>query len=429
MPARRLAAEVVLGVLRRGRSLTDGLADVLPKAVPRDRGLVQELAYGTVRWAPRLEWWLDRLLARPIHKRDELVRALLLVGLYQLVHTRIPPHAAVSETVAAARRGHARAAGLINAVLRRFQREREPLEKAADEIPSARWAHRQWMLDRFARDWPADWEAIAEAGNRRPPMSLRVNLSRTDRKAYLRRLEAGDIAAEPGRHAASAVTLERPMDAESVPGLAEGEVSVQDEAAQLAGFLLAPEPGHRILDACAAPGGKTGHLAELAPDATLVAVDADRTRLERVEENLDRLGASARTIAGDAGNPGDWWDGKPFDRILLDAPCSGLGVIRRHPDIKLLRRARDLTDLAEQQHRLLSALWPMLAPGGRLVYATCSVVESENTGAVRRFLADHDQAESVPVEAAWGRVAGAGRQILPGEDGMDGFYYASLING
>ncbi len=428
MSVRARAAQVVGQVLGEGRSLTTALALALEHAPERERGLLQELCYGVCRWQPRLQVWLDRLLQRPLDPRESTVQALLLIGLYQLEQLRIPAHAAVAETVTAARELHKPwAAGLVNAILRSFLRRRAELAALMDTDPQVRTAHPGWLLERLQQDWPADWPALVAANNARPPFTLRVNRLHLDREAYRARLTAAGRAVEPAVGAATALTLAEPVEPAALPGFAEGWVSVQDAAAQWAAPLLAVQPGLRVLDACAAPGGKTGHLLECAPDLQLTALDQDPARLERVRDNLNRLRLAARLIAGDAQRPADWWDGVPYDRILLDAPCSATGVIRRHPDIKLLRRETDIAALANRQQALLTALWPLLRPGGRLLYATCSVLDQENAQVIAQFLATRSDAKEQPITADWGRPLAQGRQILPGEAGMDGLYYAVLV--
>jgi 16S rRNA (cytosine967-C5)-methyltransferase len=427
--ARAAAGRVVSAVARQGRSLDDVLGPATGALSPPDRALAAHLAYGTLRWYPRLDRWVGLLLNRPLPARDAEVHDLLAMGLFQLEDTRVPDHAAVAATVEAVRvLGRAQHAGLVNACLRRWLRERDALRKQVARVPEVIHAHPRWWLDAFAGDWPRDWEAIVQANNAQAPMWLRVNGLRATREAWLARLVAAGAAAEPWAPAPEALRLATPMAVEELPGFAAGDVSVQDGAAQLAAGLLAPEPGMRVLDACAAPGGKACHLLERYTGIELTALDSAPARLERVRENLDRLGLDARVLAGDAREPGHWWDGKPYQRILLDAPCTGSGVIRRHPDIKLLRRPEDVTAMAAQQSALLDALWPLLAPGGRLLYATCSVLRAENAARMSEFLAARPQARAVDLgEPGWGRRAGPGRQVLPGEAGADGFYYACLV--
>jgi 16S rRNA (cytosine967-C5)-methyltransferase len=424
---RALAATLITRVIAHGESLSA----VLPPALANlpdagDRALVQALCYGVLRWQPRLQYFADRLLKRPMKSRDRDIECLIWVGLYQLEAMRIAKHAAVDETVGAATAlDKPWAGGLINALLRGFLRERDALSAAADAVPAAHWAHPEWWINRLRTDWPDDWQTLLTANNAQAPMTLRVNRRQGSREHTLQQLARAGHHATINAHAPDAITLESPCDVLQLPGFALGAVSVQDAAAQLACGLLDAQPGQRVLDACAAPGGKTAHLLEAA-DIDLVAIDRDATRLTRVRETLDRLGLTARLIAADALQTRDWWDGRPFDRILLDAPCSASGVIRRHPDIKLLRRADDIAALAAAQRALLAALWPLLAPGGMLLYVTCSVLAEENRQNVNAFLDDHADARARPIDATWGRAAGPGRQILPGESGMDGFYYALL---
>lgn len=423
---RARAAQLVKEVMAGEASLAERMEALREGLEPRDAALVQALVYGSLRAAPRLQWYLDQLLDRPLRSRDRIVAAVIMLGFHQLEATRIPAHAAVSETVAAVRRlRRPRAAGLVNAVLRRFQREQADLRQRCQDHEPAHWMHPQWWIDAFRRDWPDDWHGILEAGNQQPPMSLRVHRGRDSRDAYLARLAAADIAARAGQ-APSSVILETPRPVEELPGFAAGDCSVQDEAAQWAVELLDPQDGERILDACAAPGGKTAQILEAAPAAELVALDSDAGRNERVTENLHRIGASARVVTADLLRLQDWWDGHAFDRILLDAPCSASGVIRRHPDIKLLRTADDIAERAALQQRMLAAAWDLLAPGGRLMYVTCSVFRAENEDVVMRFLASCDDARECAVTVPAAQSCKTGVQRLPGAADGDGFYYACL---
>ncbi len=430
---RAAAARSVIAVAARGRRLEDALAEFTRDGTPRPA--TQSIAFGTVRWYFELDACLAVLLDRPGAKLDPEVRALLLVGLYQLLHGETPEHAAVSETVEAARAlGRPRAAGLVNAVLRRLQRERAAILAAAHRARPGRYAHPDWMLAAFARDWPEQWESIADAGNREPPMWLRVNVRRTTPEAWLSRLAGAGLAAQAVDFAPEALRLTEPVDVDALPGFADGEVSVQDAAAQLAARLLAAGAGMRVLDACAAPGGKACHVLELQPAiAELVALDVDAARAARIEANLARLGLPARVVVGDATDPAAWWDGRPFERVLLDVPCSGTGVIRRHPDIKLLRRPADVPRFAARQARLLRAAWGLLAPGGRLLYASCSILGEENAHVVGEFIAGEPSAAEVtesarlllPGTLPW-QVAGPGCALASGAADADGFYYACL---
>ena len=428
---RARAAQWVVQVAKEGRSLDALFAN--QQGTPQERGLLRSLVYGTVRWQIRLEALLEKLSARPPSELDPNVRALLLVGLFQLLHSDIAAHAAVAETVEATRAlKQPRAAGFVNAILRRAQREAATLLIDIDSDIALRTAHPQWLADELARDWPWQCQSILDANNQHPPFWLRVNRQRTDIDTYQQLLQRAGMIAERNLHAPEALRLLTPVDVHALPHFQEGFVSVQDAAAQLAAHLLAPQPGQRVLDACAAPGGKSCHLLELQPQlAELVAVDVSGSRLRRVRENLQRLQLSATLIEGDAANPNEWWDGKPFERILLDAPCSATGVIRRHPDIKLLRRASDIDELQRQQAAMLRSLWSLLAPGGRLVYASCSALRAENADVVAAFLADHPDAQDHTMKSmsALGYIEkrpGPGYPLFVGEDQMDGFYYACL---
>jgi 16S rRNA (cytosine967-C5)-methyltransferase len=398
-----------------------------------DRRIVQAVAFGTVRWHFRIDRWMKLLLARPARLPQPLVRALLHVGLHQLGFSSHPAHAIVNESVNAARLlRQPRAASLINAVLRRFTRERDEICARADADPEARYAHPEWLIERIRADWPQEAEQILAANNQPAPMWLRVNRRRVTRAAYLETLATKGILATASEPCPDAVLLAAPLDVDQLPGFAAGEVSVQDAAAQLAAPLLDARSGMRVLDACAAPGGKTGHILERSADVReLVALDRSPLRLERVAENLRRLGLEAKTVVGDAARPRDWWDGVAFERILADVSCTATGVIRRHPDIKLLRRASDVESLSRAQAALLEALWPLLARGGRLLYATCSILRDENQRLISAFLAARPEAyqPAVPreLETVGIRTPGEpGLQIVPGAAGMDGFYYACL---
>jgi len=427
---RKIAALLVHRVLDQGESLGSLLGPRLATLDdPRQRALTQELVYGTLRWSYRLEALLARLLQKPLKKKDRDLHALLLIGLYQLLILEIPAHAAVSETVEVARQlGKNWAAGMVNGVLRSAQRQSSELLKSVEGTAAARWSHPDWWIERLRQDWPDSWQQILEAGNQRPPMVLRVNGLQVKREDYLQQLRAAGIEAQPLPFPESAIRLEAPVAVDNLPGFREGRVSVQDGAAQLCASLLDLQAGQRVLDACAAPGGKTGHILEVAPHLEhLLAIDIDEHRLQKVRENLQRLQLDAGLLAADAGDPQSWWDGKPFDRILLDAPCSASGVVRRHPDIKLLRRPADVGSLSQRQQHLLEALWPLLAPGGMLLYVSCSVFVEENSDNLRVFLDQHADASELPLQAEWGKVLPVGRQLLPGEHGMDGFYFACLI--
>lgn len=421
----RAAAARVLARVAAGQSLNQALPEQLPSVAPRDTALLRELCYGTLRLWPRLEGLAGQLLDKPLRGKDRDVYALILLGLYQLGETRVPDHAAVASTVGATRSlGKGWARGLVNAVLRRYLRERDALEAALTGAAIA--AHPPWLMKRLLREFDQA-DALIAANNSRPPMTLRVNLSRIDREAYLQSLQEAGIAARPGTLADSALYLAEPVDVGLLPGWEAGLVSVQDEAAQLAASVLDPRPGERILDACAAPGGKSCHLLERQPEvAELVALDIDEERLLRVRENLARLQLEATALAGDGSRPPAALAAASFDAILADAPCSASGVIRRHPDVKLLRRASDITQLAAQQLAILQGLWPLLKPGGRLLYVTCSVLEEENSAVVGRFLELQEDARESGTAIPWGEPREHGRQLAPRTNGPDGLYFALL---
>ena len=426
----RLAAANALAVVMAGKaSLGTSLPAQLERVATKDQALARELAFGTARWYWRLQGLADRLLQKPLKAADRDLQALLLVGLYQLLYTRIPAHAAIDETVklaASLKKNWAR--GMLNAVLRRAQREGAELLAELEHDPVIRVAHPRWLQKRLKQDWPEHWEAVCAANNLHPPMSLRVNRLRGERDNYLAQLAAAGIAASPCRFSPDGLTLAQPCDVYQLPGFAAGLVSVQDEAAQLAAPLLELKPGQRVLDACCAPGGKTCHILVLQPQLSeLVALDLEPARLERVRDNLQRLQLSATLKAADGRALDSWWDGQPFQRILLDAPCSATGVIRRHPDIKLTRQPEDIAALATLQGELLDQLWQTLEVGGILVYATCSVLPEENTRVIEAFLQRQSGARQLPISAGYGLDQPCGRQLLPQTDGHDGFYLAKLM--
>ena len=429
MNPRLAAAKALAAVLSGKASLNSSLPTQMDKVEDRDRGFTQDLAFGTARWQPRLSALAAKLLQKPFKAADADVEALLLVGLYQLLYTRVPAHAAIGETVGCAdklKKPWAKA--LLNAVLRRAQRESEALLAELEHDPVVRTAHPRWLQKSLKAFWPQQWEAICAANNAHPPMILRVNRRHHTRDAYLDLLSEAGIAARACVYSRDGIILDAATDVRSLPGFAEGWISVQDEAAQLAADLLDLAPGQRVLDACCAPGGKTCHILEAEPAlAGVVAVDLEAKRLVRVRENLERLGLSAELIAADGRDTATWWDGKPFQRILLDAPCSATGVIRRHPDIKLTRQPDDIAALAVLQGELLDALWKTLEVGGILLYATCSTLPTENTEVIEAFLARTPGARELDLATAAGIKQSHGRQLLAQEGGHDGFYYAKLI--
>ena len=426
----RLAALAVTRVLA-GATLPAALAAVDDGAPTRGHALVQELAYGTLRHWGRLSAVTEALAAKPLP--DATLAALVAVALYQLDYTQAPAFAVVDRAVeAAALVSRPQTKPLVNALLRRYLRERDALNGAVVATsPVARWSYPRWWIGRVEADHPHHWQRILEVGNERPPLTLRVNRRTTTRDALAAAMAAAGVVTAPVGAAGLVVTTPRPVI--ELPGYAEGAFSVQDAGAQLAAPLLGAQDGMRVLDACAAPGGKTSHIAELA-DVDLLAVDSDAGRIERVRENLARLrlaGPSVRTAVGDAGVPAGWWDGQPFDRILADVPCTASGVVRRHPDIKWLRRKSDIASFAAQQQRILTALWPLLAPGGCLLYTTCSVFAAENELQIKEFLSKNPTAlrETISFPADCRHEGG---QLLPAGNGevhnQDGFFYALLRN-
>lgn len=427
LTARAVAARIIKQVLLQQASLTSLFAEQLPQLPDNERSLCQQLCYGVLRWQPQLQAISDQLLKKPFKNKDLDIAALILCGLYQLRSMRVPEHAAISETVNASKAlGKNWASGLINASLRNYQRQQQQLEVVLAENDVATYAHPEWLVNRFKYDWPENWQAALDANNQQAPMILRVNENHFSRDDYVELLAKEDIKASPIKACKQAILLESACDVYELPNFTDGAVSVQDGAAQLVADLLQIESGQHILDACAAPGGKTGHILESAAKLSVTALDIDEKRLAFVEQNLQRLNVSATLIAANASEVETWWDGNPFDRILIDAPCSGTGVIRRHPDIKQLRREQDIHNLAIQQRELLEQLWSLLKPDGLLVYTTCSAFKEENEHQIRDFLQRHPEAEELRPATEPGQARPFGYQRLPGEEQLDGFYYACL---
>lgn len=428
LPLRAHAASILSKLLSQEGSLATLSSRTGDLINPQESALLQEICFGTCRWYFQLNAILRLLITKPLKEKDADLQCLLLIGIYQLHYLRVPDYAVVNETVAATQAlGKQWAKGLVNAVLRNFLRDSDALLLKANASQESRYAHPLWLIKRIRAAWPDHWEAVLMANNQHPPMTLRVNSSRMSRAEYLQHLEQAAVKAHPGSLTATSIYLEKPCPVDSLPGFREGLVSVQDEASQLIPQLLAIEPGLSILDACAAPGGKTCHILESErSQVRVVAIDNDARRLERLHQNLARLQLSAEVLVADAGVVKDWWDGKPFDRILLDAPCSATGIIRRHPDIKLLRREADLEKLRQIQTQLLSSLWACLKPGGLLLYSTCSVLPEENSDIVDTFLTHQPDAQHEGIQADWGVECARGRQLLPHPDGNDGFFFARL---
>lgn len=418
------ATHILCKVIYHGESLSQLLANREDAADP----LVRDFCFGSLRWHERLSEILSELLAKPLKSKDKDVECLLRIGLYQIIYQQTPDHAAVNETVNSVK-GLKKlwANKFLNGVLRNFLRRKETLLNQVDKIDRARYAFPDWLMGKIKKSWPDDWQSVLDASNQRAPMVIRVNLSRQTRACYLQKLNDAEIPAAPSAVCDTAIILESPTNVHELPGFDEGEVSVQDTAAQFAAPLLDLKPHMQVLDACAAPGGKTGHILESCENIAVVAVDNSVIRLQRVKENLDRLSFNAKLLAVDAGDIQTWAKEDTFDRILLDAPCSATGVIRRHPDIKVLRRPDDIAGLQEQQRLLLTKLWEKLKPGGKLLYATCSILPQENEKQIAAFVEQTPHVSIEKIDAVWGRALKYGRQILPGEHAMDGFYYALLI--
>lgn len=431
------AAKVLTAVMRDGKSMTPALSNMSLEVSERDQGLLQELCFGVARYAYAYELVAKKMMGKPIKAKETEIKALLFIGFYQLEHTRIPDHAAINSVVEATKKlKKSWATGLLNGVLRRFMRERDAITAPLTSNPVFTYAHPQWLCDRVRKAWPDHWTAILAGNNQHPPFTLRINQKNISRDDYVKQLEAARPEAQYhlNTFSAQALTLVQACDVTQLPGYQEGWFAVQDEAAQLSAELLQLAPDQRVLDACCAPGGKSCHILEQEPKIKeLVALDVDGLRMGRVAQNLERLGHTATLKVADASDTQTWWDGKPFDRILLDAPCSATGVIRRHPDIKLLRRPDDIAKLAELQQQILEALWPTLKEGGLLVYATCSVLPQENEHSVQAFLAKHTNAQHIMIEVnhekPWGIERPVGRQLFPQENGHDGFYYCVLKKG
>lgn len=424
---RSTAALILCRVIQQKNSLNAVFAEFLPQLAVTERSLCQQLCYGVLRHYHSLDALSQQLLQKKLKNKDQDVHALLLVGLYQLRSMRTPAHAAISETVdAVAGLGKHWAKGVINACLRQYQRREQQLEEAISCQETGVYSHSGWLIERYREDWPDHWQAMLAANNTQAPMILRVNRQKQDRDAYQQHLLQADIISHPLIDCPDALLLEQACDVQLLPGFEQGWVSVQDGAAQNVLPLLALQPGMQVLDACSAPGGKTCHILEAQPDCDVLALDIDETRLQRVRESLTRLNLTATTQCADAANIESWWQGQTFDRILIDAPCTGSGVIRRHPDIKLLRMPEDVAHLAHRQQQLLDALWPLLKPDGILTYTTCSVFKAENEHQIAAFLKRHADAREWLPHAAPARKAAYGYQRLPGDTVLDGFYYACL---
>ncbi len=432
MNSRSVAARIITGLLLNKTSLAKALPHHLsPIENNHNKAFIKELCFGVSRWYVRLDFLAKDLLKKPLKKKDFDVYALILIGIYQLLYMRVPQHAAVSETVNAARELKKEwAINLINAVLRQFLRKKDKLLSLADKDPLIKYAHPEWLLKRIKKEWPTEWQEILTENNQHSPLSLRVNQRMITRKDYLKKLADLGIQGVESLYVPFGIMLEKACQVSKLPDFSNGEVSVQDCGAQFAAQILDLNANCRILDACAAPGGKTMHILETQPDlGAVVAVDNDKDRLQMVSDNIKRLNfpVNIELICADVRQTQDWWNGQLFDRILLDAPCSATGVIRRHPDIKLLRKESDIKAMAQKQLQLLKMLWPLLKPDGKLVYVTCSILPEENEQVIEQFLQTHSDICEEKINAQWGIAKKFGRQILPGQDNMDGFYYACFL--
>lgn len=422
MNIRALAAQAIFDVVEKKQSLSTALPVAQNQAAEKDKSLIQEICFGVLRYLPTLTVISEQLIENPLKGKKRIGHFLILVGLYQLKYMRIPTHAAVSETVNAIKEfNEPRLAGFINGVLRNFTRQQTQIEEKIKNYSTVKHNHPQWLINLFKEQYPTKWEEIIAANNTKPPMWLRVNTNKISLENYLILLDEKDIQAQIIDGNKDAILLTTPCDVYTLPLFDEGIVSVQDGAAQLAIEYLEPQDNELILDACSAPGGKAAHILEQKPNVELIALDINANRLTRVSENLTRLNLTAKIVCGDATDYNAWWDGRKFDRILLDAPCSAIGVIRRHPDIKWLRTAKDIDNLSSLQANILDSMWELLKPGGRLVFATCSINKKENTSQIENFLLRTTDAQLVTKNNQ-----PMLRQIIPGENNMDGFFYAAL---
>lgn len=413
------ALKILMTVMQKQQPLTHLLQD--PAVTP----FTKTLCFGYARYYYRLAAIADSLLEK--RPKEMNIWVCILLGLLQINVLQLPDYAVVKETVALLPAKQSWAKGFLNAILRRYCREHIAVHTALVNNSAYQTMHPGWLIKKLQKDWPADWQAILEANNIHPPMSLRINLARISREDYCAKLKQNNMTYSLIEDTAGGIMLTEALSVKELPGFAQGEISVQDGAAQLAGSLLELKPGQRVLDACCAPGGKLCQMLEREPQlATCVGVDIEAQRLQRVQENAQRLGVYPTLYTGDASKPHTWWDGKPFDRILIDAPCSATGIIRRQPDIKILRTLKDIQTMTQTQTQILQALWPLLAHKGILIYVTCSIMPEENAKMIQHFLAHHPDAALQPIPSSWGHDTGFGWQILPGEAGMDGFFYAKI---
>jgi len=429
MSSRLIASQIIEQIVEKNITLSKALQNNESfKNAGKDKALIQEMSYGTFRWYIQLEYILNQLLEKGIKKKDSRLKYLIMIGLYQLAYMRIPAHAVVSETVETCKKiNMAWAKGLVNAILRRYIRESDKLDPLLNNDEAIQTSHPTWFIEQLKQDWPDEWRSILDANNQRPPMYLRVNQLHNNRQDYLRKLQETGIDATATLHSEQGILLEQAKDVEQLPGFNKGAISVQELAAQLAAELLDLKPELKVVDACAAPGGKSAHILESQTELkSLTLIEIDPGRAKKISETLERLNLKATIKISDINDLENWWNKKKFDRILLDAPCSATGVIRRHPDIKLLRTAEEVSHICHLQMKLLNTLWQTLKPNGLLLYVTCSILKQENSDVIKDFIAINDDCLLKPIEATWGIDTGYGRQILTGQDNMDGFFYACL---
>jgi 16S rRNA (cytosine967-C5)-methyltransferase len=429
MSSRLIASQIIEQIIEEKITLSKALHNNESfNLADKDKALIQEISYGTFRWYIQLEHILNQLLEKRLKKKDSRLKYLMIIGLYQLAHMRIPTHAVVSETVETCKKIKMEwAKGLVNAILRRYIREADKLNPLLNDNETVQTSHPLWLIEQLKQDWPNEWRKVLDANNQRPPMYLRINQLHHDRACYLMKLKEAGIEGKATPYSNQGVLLEHAKNVDQLPGFSTGEVSVQELAAQLSVKLLDLKPGQNVLDACAAPGGKSSHILESqAKINSLTTVEKDPNRAKKLSETLKRLNINANIKISDINNLEDWWDKENFDRILLDAPCSATGVIRRHPDIKLLRTPEEVDKICVLQMKLLNTLWQTLKPGGLLLYVTCSILKQENSDLIKQFTTNNNDCTLKPIKAQWGSDTGYGRQILTGQDNMDGFFYACL---
>ncbi len=428
MNPRLVAIKILVQIIAHGKSLNHCSPQINEQVSdPKDRALARELVFGVLRHYDQLTFVLNHFLQKKLKAKETDITCLLLTGIYQLHYMRIPNHAAVNESVKLTLKLKKNwAKGFVNGVLRQCLREKESLNELISTQQSAKYAHPEWLLKKIQHDWPDNWENIVTQNNQHAPMILRVNRQKITVKDYVQRLVDVNIIGEPMPHAPDAVVLTQACDVSVLPGFEAGLVSVQDSAAQQAAALISLTNDNYVLDACAAPGGKAAHLLEIGPSIELLALELSDKRVPLITKTLARLTLSAAVKCADASNVDSWWDNRLFDRILLDAPCSATGVIRRNPDIKIHRRPEDIDTIVENQKNLLEKLWPLLKPGGILLYATCSILKDENENQIARFVEANDDANEIKLDSTLGLTCKAGIQIFPGEKQMDGFYYARI---